>query len=106
MAALLFSTALVAAACGSDTITGDTTAESIPEAAAAVDDGAMADDAMEEDAMADDAMEDGDITSNVALEFDGLEPLGDGFVYEGWVIIDGAPVSTCLLYTSPSPRDA
>ena len=24
----------------------------------------------------------------------GLEPLGAGFVYEGWVIVDGAPVST------------
>ena len=33
-------------------------------------------------------------TTNVQLEFDGLEPLGEGFVYEGWVIIDGAPVST------------
>ncbi len=33
-------------------------------------------------------------TTNVDLEFAGLEPLGDGFVYEGWVIIDGAPVST------------
>ncbi len=29
------------------------------------------------------------------LEFssDGLEPLGPGFVYEGWLIVDGAPVS-------------
>ena len=33
-------------------------------------------------------------TTNVDLEFAGLEPLGEGFVYEGWVIIDGAPVST------------
>ena len=28
--------------------------------------------------------------------YSGLEPLGDGFVYEGWLIIDGAPVSTGL----------
>ena len=29
------------------------------------------------------------------LEFssDGLEPLGPGFVYEGWIIVDGAAVS-------------
>ena len=33
-------------------------------------------------------------STNVGLEFAGLEPLGEGFVYEGWVIIDGAPVST------------
>ena len=33
-------------------------------------------------------------STNVALDLSGLEPLGDGFVYEGWVIIDGAPVST------------
>ena len=57
----------------------------------------------EEDAMEDEeseeAMEDEEdaesgYTSPVAFTFDGLEPLGDGFVYEGWVIIDDAPVST------------
>lgn len=25
---------------------------------------------------------------------DGLEPLGDGYVYEGWIVVDGTPVST------------
>lgn len=30
----------------------------------------------------------------VNLEFDGLEDLGDGFAYEGWVIVNGHPVST------------
>lgn len=30
----------------------------------------------------------------LALTFDGLEPLGEGFVYEGWLIVDGDPVST------------
>lgn len=30
----------------------------------------------------------------VALDFTGLEPLGENAVYEGWLIIDGAPVST------------
>ena len=36
----------------------------------------------------------GDVSTNVSLDLTGLEPLGTGFVYEGWVIIDGAPVST------------
>ena len=30
----------------------------------------------------------------VDLRFVGLEDLGDGWAYEGWVIVDGAPVST------------
>ena len=30
----------------------------------------------------------------LALTFDGLEPLGEGFVYEGWLIVDDNPVST------------
>ena len=33
-------------------------------------------------------------TSNLVLNLNGLEDLGDDFVYEGWVIVDGAPVST------------
>lgn len=125
MAALLLSTGLIAAACGSDTSTtvaesvdADAVAEVVDDEAMEDDDGeAMADDedameddedAMEDDdgeAMADDedAMEDddgdvdlalADITTNVDLAFDGLEPLGEDFVYEGWVIIDDAPVST------------
>ena len=32
------------------------------------------------------------VTVNVS--FEGLEDLGDDFVYEGWVIVDGSPVST------------
>ena len=35
-----------------------------------------------------------DVSTNLTLDLDGLEPLGSGFVYEGWVVIDGAPVST------------
>ncbi len=65
------------------------------------DEDAMEDDAMEdEDAMEDDAMEDEDAMEEelssgpFELTFDGLEPLGEGFVYEGWVVIDDAPVST------------
>ncbi len=33
-------------------------------------------------------------TSNLTLNLAGLEALGDDFVYEGWVIVDGSPVST------------
>lgn len=77
-----------------------------PAAAAPADDddaGDVADDAPAEDADAgDEPTEEAepadapaeDVTTNVNLEFSGLEPLGEGFVYEGWVIIDGAPVST------------
>ncbi|WP_340156125.1 anti-sigma factor [uncultured Winogradskyella sp.] len=32
--------------------------------------------------------------SNLTLSLDGLEALGDDFVYEGWIIVDGSPVST------------
>ncbi|SFD32598.1 anti-sigma factor [Algibacter pectinivorans] len=33
-------------------------------------------------------------TSRLNLSLDGLENLGDNFVYEGWIIVDGDPVST------------
>ncbi|WP_178988231.1 anti-sigma factor [Winogradskyella schleiferi] len=32
--------------------------------------------------------------SNLILNLDGLEALGNDFVYEGWIIVDGSPVST------------
>ena len=32
--------------------------------------------------------------SDLTLNLNGLEALGDDFVYEGWIIVDGAPVST------------
>ncbi|SDR85290.1 anti-sigma factor [Winogradskyella sediminis] len=32
--------------------------------------------------------------SNLTLNLDGLEALGNNFVYEGWIIVDGSPVST------------
>ncbi|WP_425077800.1 anti-sigma factor [Psychroserpens sp. S379A] len=32
--------------------------------------------------------------SNLTLNLTGLEALGDDFVYEGWIIVNGAPVST------------
>ncbi len=33
-------------------------------------------------------------TSPLTVEFNGLEELGADFVYEGWIIVDGSPVST------------
>ncbi len=37
----------------------------------------------------------GEITqANVNLNIAGLEPLGDDFVYEGWLIVGGSPIST------------
>ncbi|QXP61772.1 anti-sigma factor [Olleya sp. HaHaR_3_96] len=33
-------------------------------------------------------------TSELTLNLSDLDPLGDDFVYEGWIIVDGAPVST------------
>ncbi len=35
-----------------------------------------------------------DDMKSIMLDFNGLEDLGDDFVYEGWLIVDGAPVST------------
>lgn len=33
-------------------------------------------------------------TANLTLNLSGLEALGNDFVYEGWVIVNGAPIST------------
>lgn len=33
-------------------------------------------------------------TSTLELDFTGLEALGHGFTYEGWIIVDGAPLTT------------
>ena len=33
-------------------------------------------------------------TGNLSIDLTGLEELGDGYVYEGWLIVDGKPVST------------
>ena len=33
-------------------------------------------------------------TSDLEVDLSGLEVLGDNFVYEGWVIVDGSPIST------------
>ncbi|WP_298236768.1 anti-sigma factor [uncultured Algibacter sp.] len=36
----------------------------------------------------------GTTNSNLTLELSGLEELGSDYVYEGWIIVNGAPVST------------
>ena len=38
--------------------------------------------------------DDGSTAARLQVEFSGLESLGDDFVYEGWLIVDGAPVSS------------
>lgn len=83
MAALLLATGLVAAACGTDTtVDADAAADAAAEATGATE--------------ADSADESSDAAGDSALtvNFEGLEPLGEGFVYEGWVVVDDAPVST------------
>ncbi len=37
---------------------------------------------------------DGDSTTTMRMRFEGLESLGEGFVYEGWLIVNGAAVSS------------
>ncbi len=34
-----------------------------------------------------------DADGSLELTFTGLDPLAEGFVYEGWILVDGAPVS-------------
>jgi len=93
--------ALLLTACGSDvdgtTVPLDETDDPAEEATDDEDD-AMSDEAMEDDdamsdddAMEDDAMAEGEIAT---LQFDGLPMLGEASVYEGWIIVDGEPVST------------
>ena len=42
----------------------------------------------------DDNNNSGPTTADLTLNLSGLEALGSDFVYEGWIIIDGSPVST------------
>jgi len=46
--------------------------------------------------------DDGDEVANGTLTLDltGLEDLGSGYAYEGWVIVDGSPVSTGIFSVS------
>jgi hypothetical protein len=75
--------ALIFAACGSDSAdTDDESVEPTRVEAEATDEPSQ-----------DDAMEDGSVPI-VQLQLAGLPELGDASVYEGWAIINGAPVST------------
>jgi len=38
--------------------------------------------------------DDGQTTARLTLNLNGLEDLGNDYVYEGWIIVDGNPVST------------
>ncbi len=38
--------------------------------------------------------DDGPLTASLTLSISGLEDLGPDFVYEGWIIVNGAPIST------------
>ncbi len=98
---MLLSFGVLAAACGSDAVTetgtsdgADASAEVVEEAMAdeAMEEEAMEEDAMEEDAMEEEAMD--DAAGTLELSFAGLEPLANGVHYEGWIVVDGAPVST------------
>ena len=46
----------------------------------------------------------GNPSSNLTLQLSGLEPLGDDFVYEGWLIVNGAPVSTGVFSSVDFPQ--
>ncbi len=41
-----------------------------------------------------DDLDDAPKTSALTLDLNGLEDLGSDYLYEGWIIVDGAPVST------------
>ncbi|MBV1924282.1 MAG: anti-sigma factor [Flavobacteriaceae bacterium] len=43
-------------------------------------------------------------TANLTLNLSGLEELGSDFVYEGWIIVDGSPVSTGVFTSVTFPQ--
>jgi len=43
-------------------------------------------------------------TTNLTLNLNGLEELGNDFVYEGWIIVDGSPVSTGVFSSITFPQ--
>ena len=44
-------------------------------------------------------------TGNLSIDLTGLEELGDGYVYEGWLIVDGKPVSTGTFTSVSFPQN-
>ena len=91
---LVAALALLAAACSVDSggievaRTGEVATSGTTDPAAATESESG------DDVMADDDVAMADDSPFLSLGFTGLQPLGDAAVYEGWVIIDGAPVST------------
>ena len=43
-------------------------------------------------------------TGELTLDLDGLEELGDDYVYEGWLIVDGSPVTTGVFSSVDFPQ--
>ena len=88
--------------------------EKMADDAMAGDDEKMADDAMDsdEEKLADDAVakdddkmaEDAMMESGASLklDFSGVQPLANGYHFEGWAIIDGNPVSTGKFNIGPN----
>ncbi|PWJ36171.1 anti-sigma factor [Sediminitomix flava] len=50
----------------------------------------------------DDDDNNGSSTSNLTLNISGLEDLGDDYAYEGWIIVDGAPISAGIFNVDSS----
>ncbi|MFT6399143.1 MAG: hypothetical protein ACJAYU_003908 [Bradymonadia bacterium] len=63
---------------------------------AGMEDAGMEDAGMEDAGMEDAGMEDAGMVTEVqlAIQLENLEQLGDGYVYEGWLIIAGEPITT------------
>lgn len=43
--------------------------------------------------------------ATITASFEGLEPLGEGYVYEGWIIVDGAPLTTGRFQIDPEQSE-
>ena len=44
--------------------------------------------------------DDVDLTSNLEVNISGLNNLGENYVYEGWIIVNGSPISTGIFQVS------
>lgn len=88
---LLAAIALVAAACGG---TGDSDETAAPTTTVSAADDDMVDDTMTDDDMTDDDMTDEMMGHVISFETAGWPEIANGAHYEGWLIVDGAPVST------------
>ena len=93
---VLAAIALIAAACGGTDEAAETAAPTTTVAVAEDDmtDDDMSDDTMSDDDMTDDDMTDGMMGHTISFETAGWPEIANGAHYEGWLIIDGTPVST------------